>query len=80
MIEYDEAYHQIIKSKEASEYSRGEGVIVAVTDTGTDVKHVDLAENIWKNFGELGTDQNGQNKCENNIDDDANGKIDDCFG
>ena len=80
VIEYDEAYHQIIKSKEASEYSRGEGVIVAVTDTGTDIKHVDLAENIWKNFGELGTDQNGQNKCENNIDDDENGKIDDCFG
>lgn len=47
-------------------------VVVAVVDGGIDVKHVDLAENVWLNEAEL----NG----EPGIDDDFNGYIDDIHG
>ncbi|WP_302184656.1 S8 family serine peptidase [Planktothrix pseudagardhii] len=50
----------------------GEGVIVAVLDTGVDLKHFDLADNIWVNSQEA----NGQR----GIDDDNNGYIDDVNG
>ncbi len=46
-------------------------VIVAVIDTGVDVDHEDLKDNIWKNTAE--TPDNG-------IDDDGNGYIDDYYG
>ncbi len=46
-------------------------IIVAVIDTGADIHHEDLAENIWKNPKEI--PQNG-------IDDDHNGYIDDLHG
>jgi subtilisin family serine protease len=50
----------------------GKGVTIAVIDTGVDIDHPDLQQNIWKNTGE--TD------CFNNKDDDGNGYIDDCHG
>ncbi|VXD23989.1 conserved hypothetical protein [Planktothrix serta PCC 8927] len=50
----------------------GEGVIVAVLDTGVDLKHFDLADNIWMNSPEA----NGQP----GIDDENNGYIDDING
>jgi subtilisin family serine protease len=46
-------------------------VVVANTDTGMDYNHPDLAGNIWVNTGEI---------CNNGIDDDNNGYIDDCVG
>jgi subtilisin family serine protease len=46
-------------------------VVVAVIDSGADYTHSDLAANIWVNTGEI---------PDNNIDDDANGKIDDTRG
>ncbi|MEG4581643.1 S8 family serine peptidase [Microcoleus sp. MON1_C5] len=49
----------------------GKGVIVAVLDTGVDVKHPDLASNIWVNSGEI---------PDNGVDDDNNGFIDDVNG
>lgn len=49
----------------------GKGVIVAVLDTGVDVKHPDLASNIWVNLGEI---------PDNGVDDDNNGFIDDVNG
>ena len=46
-------------------------------DTGIDFLHPDLKNHIWHNKGEMGTDQNGNDKKTNGIDDDGNGFIDD---
>ncbi len=53
---------------------------VAVIDTGIDVNHEDLKENLWKNPGETGFDGSGKDKSSNKIDDDGNGFVDDVFG
>lgn len=55
-------------------------IVVAIIDTGIDVRHPDLAENIWINPGEVGFDKDGQNKATNKKDDDGNGLIDDING
>lgn len=47
-------------------------IVVAVIDSGVDVNHQDLTENVWKNLAEL----NGKP----NVDDDKNGYIDDFHG
>ncbi|HBB75238.1 MAG TPA: hypothetical protein DC048_12420, partial [Planctomycetaceae bacterium] len=46
-------------------------VVVAVIDTGVDVRHPDLAANIWRNPGEIPGD---------GVDNDANGFVDDVHG
>lgn len=46
-------------------------VVVAVIDTGVDVDHPDLADNMWINPGEI---------ADNGIDDDGNGYVDDVHG
>ena len=53
---------------------------VAVIDTGVDYTHPDLVDNIWTNPGETGTDEFGNPKETNGIDDDFNGYIDDVHG
>ncbi|KAF3888586.1 MULTISPECIES: S8 family peptidase [Nostocales] len=49
----------------------GQGVVVAVLDTGVDRNHNDLQKNIWTNSKEI---------ADNGIDDDSNGYIDDVYG
>lgn len=51
--------------------SRGEGVVVAVVDSGLDIEHPDITRNVWRNPLEI--DGNG-------IDDDGNGYVDDLHG
>lgn len=46
-------------------------LIVAVIDTGIEYTHPDLANNMWKNPGEIAA---------NGIDDDKNGYVDDVYG
>ncbi|MFM2063682.1 MAG: hypothetical protein RLZZ507_3353 [Cyanobacteriota bacterium] len=49
----------------------GQGIVVAVIDSGVDINHSDLRDNIWRNTGEI---------VGNGIDDDRNGYIDDVNG
>ncbi|BAY38319.1 peptidase S8/S53 [Nostoc sp. NIES-2111] len=49
----------------------GQGVIVAVVDTGVDTSHPELGNNIWTNTKEI---------AGNGIDDDGNGYVDDTNG
>jgi subtilisin family serine protease len=49
----------------------GQGITVAVIDSGVMLSHPDLNDNIWTNSGEIAGD---------GIDNDGNGKIDDLFG
>ena len=53
---------------------------VAVIDTGVDVNHPDLTNNLWVNPGETGLDKNGKDKASNGVDDDGNGFVDDVHG
>jgi subtilisin family serine protease len=55
-------------------------VVVAIVDTGIDVYHKDLKNNLWVNPGESGTDTQGRDKATNGIDDDQNGYADDVHG
>lgn len=55
-------------------------IVVGVVDTGVDIEHLDLKDNIFYNTGELGTDSTGKDKRSNGVDDDANGFVDDYVG
>ena len=51
--------------------TRGDSIVVAIIDTGTDTDHEDLRPNLWRNTQEI---------PDNRIDDDGNGYIDDYRG
>lgn len=55
-------------------------IVVAVIDTGLDINHEDVKNNLWTNRGETGTDSKGRDKRLNGVDDDKNGFIDDVHG
>lgn len=61
----DRAYEELLKNK------KGQKVIVAVIDSGTDIEHEDLKGHVWTNAKEI---------AGNGIDDDKNGYIDDVHG
>jgi subtilisin family serine protease len=62
----DRAYETILKDRKPQKV-----IIVAVIDGGVDVRHEDLAGQVWINKGEI---------PDNGIDDDKNGYIDDING
>ncbi|MBK8515143.1 MAG: hypothetical protein IPL55_02265 [Saprospiraceae bacterium] len=64
-IALKKAYGEFLKEKKTKT------VIVAIIDSGIDIQHEDLSENIWVNPGEI--PNNGK-------DDDKNGYIDDVNG
>jgi thermitase len=55
-------------------------ITVCVIDTGADIRHPDLTNNLWVNKGEVGTDKLGRDKATNKVDDDNNGFTDDLHG
>jgi subtilisin family serine protease len=62
-----------IKAIHAWDITQGShDTVVAILDSGIYFDHVDLVENIWRNWGET--------SCVDNIDNDNNGFIDDCIG
>lgn len=68
-------------AQKAQSISQGNrSIVVAVIDTGADVRHEDLSANLWKNPGELGKDAKGRDKATNGVDDDGNGYVDDISG
>jgi len=68
-----------IQVDQAWNYTRGNGVVIAVVDTGVDYNHpdFDITANAWINESERnGNDAN----CYDWQDNDGNGKVDDCWG
>lgn len=62
----------LIKAQQAWDYSKGDAkILIAITDSGTDWEHEDLAANIWTNPKEI---------AGNGVDDDKNGYVDDFHG
>lgn len=59
---------------------RGQGIAVAVVDSGMDLAHPQLAKRVYTNPGEQGVDSLGRDRMTNGIDDDGNGLIDDAIG
>lgn len=68
-------HHEIISTLSGWDVVRGKSsVILAVTDTGLEPEHEDLASAIWTNPGESGELK------DNGVDDDGNGFVDDWWG
>jgi len=77
----DEWGRDLIKAPEVwAKGLTGDGIVVAVIDSGVDYTHPDLIGNIWSNVGETGVDAAGRNKASNGVDDDGNGFVDDFRG
>jgi len=64
-VSVDKTYSTLLKGRAS------QTVVVAIIDSGMDIEHEDLADNMWVNPGEIPG---------NGIDDDNNGYIDDIHG
>src|SRR5262249_46772302 len=62
---------QALDSSRAWDTTQGDGIVVAVVDTGLDMAHPDIATNVWTNAGEIPN---------NGYDDDGNLESDDIHG
>ncbi|NLP10157.1 S8 family serine peptidase [bacterium] len=73
LIDAQLPYFNQIRLTQAWEIAKGENstVVIAIVDGGTDIRHSDLAANVWQNPGEI---------PDNGKDDDGNGYIDDLHG
>lgn len=60
-----------IGAREAWQTGTGEGIIIAVLDTGVDLNHSDLDDSLWRNEDEIAGD---------GVDNDGNGFVDDAHG
>ncbi|MDR3628618.1 MAG: S8 family peptidase, partial [Ignavibacteriaceae bacterium] len=70
-----------IKAFDAWNITEGaDSVIIGLIDTGIDYTHPDLANKIYINPGETGTNSNGKDKKSDSTDNDNNGFIDDYMG
>lgn len=67
----DQPYLKQINVEEAWDVAKGDGVVVAVLDSGVDIDHQDIKFNIWSNSGEVAGD---------GVDNDGNGFVDDVNG
>jgi len=77
----DEWGQDLVKAPEVwAQGLTGDGIVIAVIDSGVDYNHPDLTGNIWSNSGENGVDSQGRNKANNGLDDDGNGFVDDLHG
>ena len=65
------AHLNMVSAQQAWQVSQGDGIIIAIVDTGANYNHPLLAPNILVNAGEI---------PDNNIDDDGNGFVDDYVG
>ena len=74
LYKFQKSYLDLIQVPQAWDLVKGEksNVIIAIVDGGTDIRHPDLADNIWRNDIEI----NGTE----GVDDDDNGYIDDLYG
>ena len=66
-----QTYLKAINVESAWNQAQGDGVIVAVLDSGVNIDHPDLKDNIWTNPNEISGD---------GIDNDNNGYVDDVHG
>jgi subtilisin family serine protease len=55
-------------------------IVIGLIDTGLDFEHPEFQNRYFLNYGEIGFDENGNDKTNNNIDDDGNGFTDDYRG
>lgn len=65
-ISADRAYEQLLAGRQPAR-----SVVVAIIDSGVDIEHEDLDDNLWVNEGEIPG---------NGVDDDGNGYVDDVHG
>lgn len=68
---FNQNYLKSVRAQDAWELSSGDGVIIAILDSGVDINHQDLRDNVWINMNEIPLD---------GIDNDNNGYIDDVRG